>query len=170
MSQGTYEIVDGRPSVKFERELAHPPGKVWAAVTEPEQLGQWFPTSVQVDLRVGGAMSFGFPDGGMEDMTGEVTELEPGRVFAFLWGDELLRFEIEPEGDGCRLRLTHFITNEDEAARNAAGWHVCLDRLDELVSAGSAEAPGTEPTDEWREHYDRYVEAGMPAGAAVPGG
>ena len=47
---------------------------------------------------------------------------------------------------------------------------MCLDRLAELVATGEAEAPGTEPTDEWRDHYDRYVAAGVPSGAEVPGG
>ena len=32
---------------------------------------------MDVDLRVGGAMSFDFPNGGPDEMKGEVTELEP---------------------------------------------------------------------------------------------
>jgi uncharacterized protein YndB with AHSA1/START domain len=112
-------------------------------------------------------MSFAFP-GGQEGMTGEVVDLDPPRLFAFLWGEDELRFELEPRDRGCRLSLTHLLTRSDEAARTAAGWHVCLDRLAELVDTGGAEAPGTEPTDEWRAHYDRYVAAGMPSGAEVP--
>jgi len=140
-------------------------------VTDPNQLAHWFPTTVDVDVRVGAAMSLDFPNGGPDEMKGEVTELEPPRLFAFLWGDELLRFELEPADGGraCRLRLTHFLPRSNEAARTAAGWHVCFDRLDQLVTTGAAEAPSSEPTEEWLELYERYIEAGMPSGAAVPG-
>ena len=168
--EGTYVTLDGKPAVRFERSLAHPVEVVWEAVTDPAKLAQWFPTSVEVDLREGGAMSFAFPDDGMDDMTGEVTELDPPRLFAFLWGEDLLRLELEPEGSGCRLRLSHHLANADEAARTAAGWHVCLDRLAEVVNTGRADAPTSEPTDEWRGHYERYVAAGVPSGAEVPGG
>lgn len=169
--EGTYETVDGSPAVRFDRRLDHPVDDVWQAITDPERLSHWFPTTVKVDLRPGGEMSFSFPDAGMPAMTGEVTELDPPRLFAFRWGEELLRFELEPEdgGSACRLRLSHLMTNEDEAARNAAGWQVCLGSLDRLLSTGSAQAPGTQATEEWRELYDGYVEGGMPSGAAVPG-
>ncbi len=168
--EGTYVTLDGKPAVRFERTLGHPVDVVWEAVTDPARLAHWFPTTVDVDLREGGAMAFAFPDGSMEDMTGRVTALDPPQLFAFLWGEDELRLELEPAGAGCRLRLTHFLTRSDEAARTAAGWHVCLDRLAELLGTGESEAPGTDPSDEWRGHYDRYVAAGVPSGAPVPGG
>jgi hypothetical protein len=31
-------------------------------------------------------------------------------------------------------------------------------------------APGSDPTDEWRSHYDRYTREGLPTGAAIPDG
>ena len=40
--RGTYETVDNRPALRFERRLAHPIDKVWRAVTEPDELGRWF--------------------------------------------------------------------------------------------------------------------------------
>ena len=153
---GTYETIDGRPAVRFERVYPRPVERVWRSVTEPEELARWFPTTVEVDLREGGAMAFTFPGEEMEPMDGRVLELDPPRVFAFLWGDETLRFELVPEGDGCRLTLTHLISNADEAARNAAGWHVCLDTL------------GGEESD-WEPYYEEYVRRGMPAGAEIPG-
>ena len=167
---GTYETYDGKPAVRFERLYPHPVERVWRSITVPEEMASWFPSTVEVDLREGGEMAFTFPGHDVDPMTGRVLELDPPRLFAFLWGDELLRFELEGEDGGCRLRLTHLITNEDEAARNAAGWQVCLGSLERLLSTGSAEAPGTGATGEWREIYDAYVEAGMPSGAAVPGG
>ena len=51
-------------------------------------MARWFPTTVEVDLREGGAMAFTFPGGEMEPMGGRVLELDPRAVFAFLWGTE----------------------------------------------------------------------------------
>ena len=67
---GTYETIDGKPAVRFERRYPHPVDRVWHAVTEPEQLAHWFPTTVEVDLREGGDMHFTFPDDEMEPMEG----------------------------------------------------------------------------------------------------
>jgi hypothetical protein len=92
----------------------------------------------------------------MEPMDGRVLELDPPHRFAFLWGAEELRFELAGEGDGCRLVLTHLISNADEAARNAAGWHACLDKL------------GGEESD-WEPLYEEYLRRGLPSGAAIPG-
>ena len=71
--EGTYVTLDGKPAVRFERSLDHPVEVVWEAVTDPAKLAQWFPTSVEVDLREGGAMSFAFPDGehGRHDRRGD---------------------------------------------------------------------------------------------------
>ena len=153
---GTYETIDGKPAVRFERIYPHPVEHVWRSVTEPDELAHWFPTTVEVDLREGGAMAFTFPGAEMEPMDGSVVELDPPRRFAFLWGDELLRFELAPDGDGTRLTLTHLISNADEAARNAAGWHVCLDKL------GAVES-------DWEPLYEEYQRRGLPAGAVIPG-
>ena len=101
-------------------------------------------------------MAFTFPGGEMDPMDGSVVELDSPRRFAFLWGKELLRFELAPAGEGTRLTLTHLISNADEAARNAAGWHVCLDKL------GAVES-------DWEPLYEEYQRRGLPAGAVIPG-
>jgi len=165
---GTYESVEGRPAVRFERRLAHPIDAVWRAVTEPAELAHWFPGEVTVDLRPGGRMTFS--DEGFTSLDGEVTELDPPRLFAFSWGDDHLRFELEPAdgGAGCVLRFTHVLDASDRAARDAAGWHVCLDLL-ELRLAGTPTTPPTAvATEEWRRHYDEYRWRGLPTGAPVP--
>ena len=167
---GTYETIDGKPAVRFERRYPHPVDRVWRAVTEPEQLAHWFPNTVEVDLREGGRMHFTFPGGEMEPMEGAVTELDPPGRFSFTWGDEHLHIELEPDGDGCRLRFTHVLSTREQAARDAAGWHVCLDRLNDLLSGNAGEAPGSEATDEWSELYEAYQRRGVPTGASVPGG
>ena len=166
---GTYLELDGRPALRFERSLSHPVEKVWRAITDPAEIQHWFPAAVDYEQRAGGAMSFRFDDPGAPPTEGAVTELEPPRLFAFDWGGEQLRFELEPAGHGCRLLFTHFLSERIQAARDAAGWEMCLAELDRLLAGESAEAPGTGATPEWRELYDKYVAAGLPSGAEVPG-
>jgi uncharacterized protein YndB with AHSA1/START domain len=166
---GTFDTVDGRPTVRFERRLAHPIEAVWRAVTEPSELAHWFPARVTVDHRVGGPISFVFENGEAPPSEGEVLEFEPPHRFAFTWGGSVLRFVLEPDADGCRLTFTHALGERESAARDAAGWHVCLDRMDERLAGASPAAPDGDATDEWRAHYEEYRRRGVPAGAPVPG-
>jgi uncharacterized protein YndB with AHSA1/START domain len=165
---GTYEEIEGRPALRFERSFKHPVERVWSAVSDPEEMRRWFPATVTVDLRPGGAMSFEFDDPDAPATTGEITELDPPRLLAFSWGGDLLRFELEPEGKGSRLVFIHFLSQRNEAARNAAGWDVCLRELDRHVAGEPASAPGIGVTPEWRDLYDGYVSSGMPSGAPIP--
>ena len=152
---GTYETYEGKPAVRFERVYPHPVERVWRSITVPDELASWFPSQVEVDLREGGAMRFTDDPHLAEPMDGRVVELDPPKVFAFLWGKDLLRLELAPEGDGTRLTLIQTL-EPDEAARNASGWHVCLDKL------------GGEDTD-WEPLYEEYQRRGVPAGAEIPG-
>jgi uncharacterized protein YndB with AHSA1/START domain len=171
---GSYDTIEDTPTLSFERRLSHPVDRVWRALTEPDELAHWFPSKVQADLRVGGAMRFTFeehvlPDGS-NSMPGEVTELDPPRLLAYRWGEDHLRFELEPtEGDAaCTLRLTVRLGTRDKAARDSAGWHVCLDRLERFV-AGEDGPAVTGVNGTWRELYEEYQRRGAPAGAPIPG-
>jgi uncharacterized protein YndB with AHSA1/START domain len=166
--QGSYATIDGRPALRFERRLGHPVEKVWRAVTDPAELGHWFPAEVEVDLRVGGTIAFVFPGGEGPPGSGEVTELDPPRLFAFTWDGDALRFELSPDGAGCRLRFTHVFEQADTAARDAAGWHVCLDVLERRLAGEDTASPSGDPTEPWRALYEQYVADGMPHGAPVP--
>jgi uncharacterized protein YndB with AHSA1/START domain len=163
---GIYLTIADHPGVRFERRLAHPVEAVWRMVTEPAELAHWFPCEVEVELRVGGAMRFTFSADLVLD--GEVLELDPPNTFAFRWGKDLLRFELAAQDGGTRLVLLHALVEEgrDAAAKTAAGWHVCLDGLEDVLAGRPAPQGG--PTPEWREHYDAYIAAGMPYGAEVP--
>jgi uncharacterized protein YndB with AHSA1/START domain len=167
----TYEDVDERPTLHFERRLAYPVEAVWRTITEPSELVHWFPSQVAVDLRVGGEMEFTFENMPLDapaTMPGRVTDLDPPRLFAFFWGKDHLRFELEPadDGSGCLLRFTVVLESSDKAARDAAGWHQCLGALERQLSGAPVERP--DQTDEWREHYAEYRQRGLPARAPVP--
>lgn len=165
---GTYLEIDGRPALNFERSLPHSAERVWRAITDPAEIQRWFPAAVDYEPRVGAPMAFRFDDPDEPPTGGKVTELDPPRLFAFNWGEEQLRFELEPAGDGCRLLFTHFLSESIQAARDAAGWEMCLQQLDRLLAGEDAEAPGVGPTPEWRDLYDKYVEEGLPSGAEIP--
>jgi uncharacterized protein YndB with AHSA1/START domain len=155
MNDGTL-LTDGiRPAVRLERHLPDPPSVVWLALTDREQLRSWFPCDVIVSggrWEVGAAITFPFP-GEVIDMTltGEVLAVDEPRVLAFTWGEETLRFELHAENGGTRLVLVDELP-AGSAARNAAGWEVCLDRLARLDPAPDA----------WRSHFDAYAAAFEP--------
>ncbi len=169
-THGAYETVENRPALRFERRLSHPIDVVWRAITESDELDHWFPSKVEVDeLSPGAEITFRFenmPLDAPSTMSGRVTEFEPPRLFAFHWGADHLRFELEPGpgNDGCVLRLTVLLDSREKAARDAAGWHVCLDRLGRRLAG--ADAGGRE---DWRERYEEYQRRGVPAGAPIPG-
>ncbi|MBP2338104.1 uncharacterized protein YndB with AHSA1/START domain [Saccharothrix coeruleofusca] len=153
------EIIGGKPVLRVERLLAHPPTKVWRAIREPAQLAHWFPATVEVD---GVTMRFTFPEGGPTG-SGEVLESDPPRVFAFRWNEDVLRFELLPRDESCLLVFTQVIgAGPLGAARNAAGWATCLDALDDRL----ADRPHT-PTTDWLPLLERWVrEFGLDQGEA----
>ncbi|MDC7335616.1 SRPBCC family protein [Streptomyces lydicus] len=133
----TLTTSDGRTALRMERRLAHPPEKVWSALTDPAQIGQWFPSAVTVELRPGGAMTFSMPGVSGVAMTGTVTDAEEPRLFAFTWGEDHLRWEIAPDGDGSLLTLIHTFGDRFGGASFASGWHLCLTALSQLLDGAS---------------------------------
>ncbi|HET6964522.1 MAG TPA: SRPBCC domain-containing protein [Acidimicrobiales bacterium] len=53
----TEELADGRWQLRFRRTYPHAVEKVWRAVTEPEHLAAWFPTSIDGSDRAREQMS-----------------------------------------------------------------------------------------------------------------
>jgi hypothetical protein len=85
-------------------------------------------------------------------------------------GPDELHFRLEPAGvGGCILTMVNVLAARDSAARNAAGWSVCLAELDKHVSGQVADGPHSAGAEPWEPYYDAYVAAGMPAGAPIPG-
>jgi uncharacterized protein YndB with AHSA1/START domain len=168
---GTFETIDDRPALIFERRLANPVERVWRAVTDPAELAHWFPTRVSGHVAPGGTLIFAFPnDDDLPTLEGEVVELDPPRRFAFTWGDDVLRIELDAVGDGCLLRFTCIFDDPERAARDAAGWHVCLELLDEHLTGAQTQSPSSGATPDWSRLYEEYQRRGLPAGAPLPGG
>jgi uncharacterized protein YndB with AHSA1/START domain len=150
-ANGTVETVDGRVVLRYQRHLAHPPERVWRAITRPDELERWFPAAVELDLVVGGKLRFTFLDKDVDSPDGEITELDPPRVFAFDWGEENLRFELLPEPGGCVLVFTNTLDDRSKLARVGAGWHLCLDVL--AANLDGRQPPWT-PEERWSALYE----------------
>jgi uncharacterized protein YndB with AHSA1/START domain len=131
MTVDPYFTTEGRPTVRIERRYPHAIEKVWRAVTMPEHLRQWFPTTVELELRVGAPIRFGALDGVGTD--GIVEAVEPPRLLAFAWGDDRLTFELEPDAEGTMLALTHRFDDRYGAASFATGWEICMAALDSVL-------------------------------------
>lgn len=166
---GTYEQVDGRPVVRFERTFPHALPRVWDAITDPARLAQWFPTTVEFDeLSPGAPITFRFADDDSPAMDGAFREVSPPRRLQFTWGDDVLTFELEEQegGAACRLAFSVALDGAEKAARDAAGWDDCLDMLDMVVAGATPQRPSK--SDSWQTRYDEYKRQGFPATAPIP--
>jgi uncharacterized protein YndB with AHSA1/START domain len=158
---GTLVKRDDRWRLTFTRRLPHPPDKVWRAVTEPEHLATWFPDEMVGERRAGAPLKFVDAKGGSFD--GEMLVFDPPKVMELRWGTDQLRIELAPDERGTVLTLIDTFDELGKAARDAAGWHECLDRL-------VCELDGTEPVpfgERWREVHPRYVEHLGPDAATI---
>ena len=153
--KGTLYTLEGRFVLRFERRLWHAPEKVWRAITEPEQLAWWFPTDIEGERRLGGKIRFVFRNAEGPTLDGQITEFDPPRVFAYTWGDSVLRWELQPDGEGCLLVFTHTFGQDEEAAKFAAGWHVCLEALGSLLDG----EPVSRSDDHWVALYQSYAKS-----------
>lgn len=162
---GALERSGDRWSLRFTRRLAHPPEKVWRALTEPEHLAAWFPTDIEGERRTGAPLRFVFREGEGPAIDGVLLVYEPVSLLELSWGgDETLRFELRPDGDGTLLTFVNTFDELGKAARDAAGWHTCLDAL--ALHLDGTEAPST-PGERWKEVHDAYVERFGPAAATI---
>jgi uncharacterized protein YndB with AHSA1/START domain len=116
------------------RELRHPPEKVWKALTDPASLREWAPFDADRSLGAVGLVrltTVGTPT--LQTSETRVTRAEGARLLEYRWGDNDIRWQLEPLGDGTRLTLWHNI-DRGFVSMGAAGWHICLDVLERLLA------------------------------------
>jgi len=164
MRDGQLTETDGTWRLRFTRALPHAPEKVWRALTEDEHLEAWFPTTIEGDRASGAALRFEHRDADLPAMEGEMIACEPPSLLEFTWGEDTLRFQLASHEAGTELTLIDTLAERGKAARDGAGWHVCLDRLGYHLEG--AEPPWTSP-DRWRQVHGSYVEGFGPEAATV---
>jgi uncharacterized protein YndB with AHSA1/START domain len=145
------EAVMGFPD-RIERtvELAHPPTKVWAALTTAEGLGTWFGHQATIELRPGGTAQMSWDSGDKAEM--RIERVDEPTTFAFTWHiyglptDDPRRtyveFTLEPVDSGTRLTVVEsgFSQLPDDAYRkafdgNTQGWTSELSELVDYLNA-----------------------------------
>jgi uncharacterized protein YndB with AHSA1/START domain len=147
MTEATLLRGGSRPVLRFERQLPRAVEEVWTAVTDPEEMRSWFPTRIEIEeWKVGAHLIHHFDEHDIDPLPGTVLEWNPPHRVAFTWGTDTIAFDLSPGPDGG----TTFVLTEElranHAARNAAGWDACLDRLQ----------VGTE-SESWRPRFERYA-------------
>jgi uncharacterized protein YndB with AHSA1/START domain len=153
---GTLEPAGDRWRLVFRRYLPHPPDKVWRAISEPEHRDSWFPQKIVGEWHTGATLKFVSEYG---DFEGQVLAFEPPRLVEFAWGTDTIRLEVQADGDGTLLTLSDTFAEHGKAARDAAGWHVCLAALE---SSLEARAPGES---QWQALFAQYAERFGPEAA-----
>ena len=143
-----------RLGLRYERQLRQPPEVVWRAITESDQLAHWLPCDIVGERRAGADVTLEFWPSHVERyqiprnqirLPGEIRVWDPPRVFEWMWDVDVLRFELSPVPSGTRLVFTTWIGESDDhdypPASTAAGYHICLEQLMELVESGGVRVP-----------------------------
>ena len=120
----------------IERTLSAPVQKVWKAITDKEQMKQWYFDIEAFKPEVGFEFEFaGENEGRRYIHLCKITEVVPYRKLSYSWryqgypGNSVVTFELFAEGDSTRLKLTHegletFPANNPDFAKGnfVAGW------------------------------------------------
>ena len=116
------------------RELRHPPEKVWQALTDPASLREWAPFDADGSLGTVGTVKLTTVGAPAPHVSAtKVTRADAPKVLEYNWGAQDIRWELEALGGGTRLTLWHRIDRRF-ISMGAAGWHICFDVLDHLLS------------------------------------
>jgi uncharacterized protein YndB with AHSA1/START domain len=178
---GTIEEAGDKHVLRYERQLDHPVERVWAALTEPEQIRGWLAAAEELELAKGGAIVLRWlnvPDDLQEwegkgvDMPedhdpaapvrGTITELDPPHLIEYETDQMgLMRWELRGEGSGCALTFTNTIELPEghPPEQTLAGWHIHLDHLEEALAGQEADwSNWTEKyMDRWQAIRERYA-------------
>ncbi|MBF6329802.1 SRPBCC family protein [Nocardia transvalensis] len=139
------DLSDRPYATTVEHNTSAPPSAVYRAFTE--KFDQWFaePGAIRMRAEVDAPYFFEtFHEGSRHPHYGRVLAVRKDRLFEITWLNEagthgvetVLRVEIEPDGDGSRLRLTHKgFRDEKTSTEHGEAWEFLLrDRLDPMLA------------------------------------
>ncbi len=140
-----------QPRFLFEIHIRTTPEHLWAAITQPDLTRQYFySTEFHSRLVPGAPLAYRMPDGSTA-VEGEVVEVDPPRRLVTTWralydpevaddAPSRVTWEIEPQGETCRLTLIHDDFDGETATYRqvSAGWPAILSSLKSLVETGTA--------------------------------
>ena len=139
------------------RRSEHPPAAVWRMLTDPAKLPEWLAPG-RIEPRVGGAARLDFADSGTV-IDSQVTAYADGRLLEYSWSTPAeprrpVRWEIAPDGEGCRLTLTLRTPQGEDPGRACAGWEAHL----EMLEAALEGVPIKFPFERFKAARDAYRE------------
>ncbi|GLR90513.1 SRPBCC family protein [Bradyrhizobium iriomotense] len=130
-------------SVVVEREFAHPPGKLWRALTQPHLISEWLMKNDFLP-EVGHRFKLTGEWGGVLDC--EVLTVEPNKVLSYTWNfahqdaaynlESVVTFTLTPTRGGTLLRVEQvgFRPDQKQAYGGAhAGWKQFLEKLEQVL-------------------------------------
>lgn len=124
-------------TVVVEREFAHPPERLWRALTQPHLLGEWLMKNDFVPTV--GHCFYLSDDWGTVNC--EVRAVEPNRTLSYSWAalglDSVVTWTLTPTAAGTLLRMEQagFRGDQEQAYQGAKfGWPRFLAKLDDVLA------------------------------------
>jgi uncharacterized protein YndB with AHSA1/START domain len=124
-------------SVVVEREIAHPPEKIWRALTQPHLISEWL---MQNDFQPTMGHQFTL-SGDWGSVECRVQTLEPNRTLAYSWDafglESVVTWTLTPTAKGTHLRMEQagFRADQDQFFEGAQGsWPQFVSALEEVVA------------------------------------
>jgi uncharacterized protein YndB with AHSA1/START domain len=125
----------------IEREMPHPPEKVWRALTQSSLLAEWL---MKNDFQPEVGHRFTFRATPMPKwngvIDGEVKAVEPHSRLSYSWGslgmESLVTFTLTPTENGTHLRMEHSGFRPDQEANYKGanyGWQKFIGNLERVV-------------------------------------
>jgi uncharacterized protein YndB with AHSA1/START domain len=162
MSLGSMEDHGDHVVLRYRRRLAHPVARVWAALTDPDELIGWWGRVEAPRLAEGERYTITWlneEDGERVVMEATITAISENELLE-VTGDPhgTLRFELRPDGDATELLLqcTSQVPPEHRTEVQA-GWHFHLDALETTLAGGEVDLVDVRPA--WTPIHERYVAA-----------
>ena len=131
-------------SVVVERDIAHPPEKLWRALTQPHLIEAWLMKNDFAPV-VGHSFNLRGEWGGVLDC--EVLTVEPHKTLAYSWNYKhddaafdlrsVVTFTLTPTDAGTHLRMEQagFRPDQKQASGGAVhGWRQFFDKLDQVLA------------------------------------
>lgn len=125
-------------TVTMERELAHPPEKVWRALTQPQLLAEWL---MKTDFAPEPGRSFTFT-GEWGSVDCKLLEIDEPRRLAYTWDalgiESVVTWTLTPTASGTHLTMeqTGFRPDQEQAFQGARfGWTALLAKLDTVLAS-----------------------------------
>ena len=123
-------------TVTVEREIAHPPERIWRALTQPELMREWLMQNdfaPQVDHRFTLRGDWGSVDC-------KVLAIEPERSLSYTWSamglESVVTWTLTPTATGTHLRMDQagFRDNQEQAYQGAKyGWQNFFGKLEAIL-------------------------------------